>query len=697
MERATANSSGLPGYDAILDSLVEGIYVVDERMEILSVNPALCAMSGYGNAELLGRDAHELLHHTGPGGGDYLREESPLYRTISTGQAHRISREMLWRRDGSGLPVEYTCSPVRTAGRVTGAVVVFRDIAARRRRERLTREREERFRVLFQNSSDIILVSDEKRTVRYASPSAERLMGQRPEDLVGTPLLDYIHPDDVEAVVLATDEARRRGGLTPPTELRWRRSDGTWRMSEMIGNNLFHEPTVRGMVLSIRDVTERKVLEEHIAYQAFHDSLTGLPNRSLFMDRLDHALKRSRRSKQAVATLFLDLDNFKVINDTLGHEAGDSLLVEISHRLRTCLRESDTASRFGGDEFTVLLEDVTGEQDAVRVAERIRGELREPFVLSGREVFVTASLGISLNIFGDEEPQDLLRHADIAVYSAKEAGRDRYSIFVPEMNARFTEQLILGNDLGRALERGEFVLLYQPKVLLSSGKIETVEALLYWDHPERGRLAPGQFIPIAEETGMIVPVGLWVLEEACRQTKAWNELSRNVSVGVSVNLSVVQLRNPDFAEDVGRILTETGLPAQRLSIEITENLISDSSPLTATLAALKSLGVGLEMDDFGSGTSSLATLRRLPLDILKIDKDFVDGLKDKGDESRIVRAIVDLAHTLGLKVVAEGVETAGQLLLLREMGCEFAQGYHISRPLPADAAERLITSGLRWR
>ncbi|MGI8650750.1 MAG: diguanylate cyclase domain-containing protein [Rubrobacter sp.] len=294
----------------------------------------------------------------------------------------------------------------------------FRDVTARGRRERLTREREERFRVLFQNSSDIILVSDAKRIVRYASPSAERLMGHRPEDLVGTALLNYIHPDDAEEVIWATNEVRKKGGLTPHIELRWRRSDGTWCMSEMVGSNLFHEPTVQGIVLSIRDVTEREVFEEHIAYQAFHDSLTGLPNRSLFMDRLDHSLKRSKRSRQAVATLFLDLDNFKIINNTLGHEAGDGLLVEVARRIRLCLREADTAARFGGDEFTILLEDTTGEQDAVRVARRIRSELKEPFILSGREVFVTASLGISLDIFGDEEPADLLRHADIAVYSA---------------------------------------------------------------------------------------------------------------------------------------------------------------------------------------------------------------------------------------------------------------------------------------
>lgn len=682
---------------AVLGSMSEGVYAVDGRMVITLANPSLTTMTGYTNGELVGGDAHEMLQHTSPGGGPYRREDSPVYRTIKTGQPHRISREVLWKKDGAGLPVEYTCSPLRTGGRVTGAVVVFRDITARRRRERLTREREERFRVLFQNSSDIILVSDARRVVRYASPSVERLMGHRPEDLVGTLLLDYIHPEDVEEVVRATEEARLKGGITPPVELSWRRADGTWRMSEMIGSNLFHEPTVRGMVLSIRDVTDRKVLEEHIAYQAFHDSLTGLPNRSLFMDRLDHALKRSRRSKQAVATLFADVDNFKVINDTLGHEAGDRLLIEIARRIQLCLRETDTASRFGGDEFTVLLEDLNGEDAAVVVAEKIRAELAGPFVLCGREVFVTTSLGISLNIYGDEEPADLLRHADMAVYRAKDQGRDRYAVFVPEMNVRVTEQLILGNDLKRALENGEFVLLYQPKILLSSGEIETVEALLYWDHPERGRLGPRQFIPVAEESGVIIPIGLWVMREACRQVRVWNESGGGHNpVNVSVNLSIVQLRSTDFARDVSRILQETCLEGPRLSIEITESLFSDASPLASTLWSLKKLGIGLTMDDYGTGSSSLSTLRRLPLDTLKIDKDFVDGLKDNAEEAPVVKAIIELAHTLGLRVVAEGVETASQLSLLRGMGCEVAQGFHISRPLPAEATERLIASGLGW-
>ncbi|WP_162924701.1 putative bifunctional diguanylate cyclase/phosphodiesterase [Rubrobacter indicoceani] len=681
---------------SLLASLTDGVYVTDANLSVIAANPALLAMTGYPAEEITGRDAHELFHHTNPAGGPYRREDSPVYRTLTTGQAHRISRESLWSRDGTGLPVEYTCSPIKAGGDTTGVIVIFRDTAARRRRERLAREREERFRVLFQNSSDIILVSDARRVVRYASPSVERLVGHRPEDLVGGSLLDLLHPDDAEEVVRVTDEARRKGGLTRPVELRWRRADGAWRTSEMIVSNLFHEPTVRGLVMSIRDVTDRKVLEEHIAHQAFHDALTGLPNRSLFMDRLTLALKRSKRSSRAVATLFMDLDNFKVINDTLGHEAGDNLLVEIARRLKICLRESDTAARFGGDEFTVLLEDINGEDDALMVARRIRDEVRKPFVLAGREVFVTTSLGISLNIYGDEAPTDLLRHADIAVYDAKKQGRNRYAVFVPEMNARVTEQLILGNDLGRALERNEFVVLYQPNVSLSSGRIVAVEALLNWDHPDRGRLAPGQFIPIAEQTGTILPIGLWVLEEACRQARAWDSLPGHPPVNVSVNLSALQLRSRDFPGDVRRILRETELESSRLSIEISEGLLSDVASVAESLSSLKELGVGLALDDFGTGNSSLSTLRELPLDTLKIDRYFVDDLKDDGAGTGVVKALVELAHTLGLRVVAEGVETSRQLSLLREMGCEVAQGYHISRPVEAEAAGRLITSGLRW-
>ncbi len=638
----------------VLDSLGEGIYGVDRGMRITFANPAAARMAGYGADALLGENAHKRLHHSKPGGGRCLLRESPIFETVEKGVARHSMRDVMWRKDGTSFPVEYSSNPTHDdEGRVSGAVVVFRDATERRRSERLLREREERFRVLFQNASDVILVSDEGQTIRYASPSVERVMGHRPETLVGTSAADHIHPEDEERFRTMEAEVRRKSGASPTMEFRWRHSDGSWHSHEAIGNNLLREPSVRGVVFNLRDVTERKALEDQLTHQAFHDSLTGLPNRNLFMDRVEQALRRSKRRNKAVATLFMDLDNFKVVNDTLGHALGDKLLTGIAERLAGCLRMEDTAARFGGDEFTILLEDISGEEAAVRVAERVEAALAEPFRLGGREVFVTTSIGVSLNIFGTERPEDLLCHADIAVYHAKERGRNRHAVFEPGMNAWAMEQMILGNDLKRALGREEFTLLYQPKILLSTGRIFGVEALLYWNHPERGRLSPGQFIPLAEETGMISEIGRWVLREACRRTRLWKDSLAHPPASVSVNLSVVQLRSKKLVEDVADALAESGLAPDSLSLEITESLLMENVySAIDTLTELRGLGVGLDMDDFGTGYSSLATLKNLPLDTLKVDKAFVDGLREGGRDTDIVRAVIGLAHTLGMSVTA---------------------------------------------
>ncbi len=682
----------------ILDSVGEGIYGVDHEMKISFANPATARMTGHEIGDLIGENAHELLHHTKPGGERYPFHECPVFETIEKGKFRRASNDVLWRRDGTSFPVEYSSTPTRDdKGEVSGAVVVFRDVTGRRRSERLLKEREERFRVLFQNASDVILVSDEDRTIRYASPSAERVMGHRPETLVGTGVVDCIHPEDEERFRAMEAEIRKKRGVSPTMEFRLRHADGSWHSHEAIGNNLLREPSVRGIVFNLRDVTERKVLEEQLTHQAFHDSLTGLPNRNLFMDRVEQALRRSKRKNKAVAVLFMDLDNFKFVNDTLGHELGDKLLTGIAQRLKGCLRLEDTAARFGGDEFTILLEDISGEGGAVRVAERVGAALSEPFELGGREVFVTTSIGVSLNIFGTERIEDLLRHADIAVYHAKERGRNRHAVFEPGMNAWAMDQMVLGNDLKRALEREEFVLLYQPKTLLSTGRIVAVEALLYWNHPERGRLSPNQFIPLAEETGMISAIGRWVLHTACRQTRQWKETLAHPPTRVSVNLSVVQLRSRKLVEEVADALRETNLDAGSLSLEVTESLLMENVySAIDTLVELRKLGVGLAIDDFGTGYSSLATLKNLPLDILKVDKAFIDGLNEEGRDADIVRAIIDLAHTLGMSVTAEGVESREQFDLLREMGCEVAQGYFMSRPIEADEIPDLLDSNPKW-
>lgn len=444
-----------------------------------------------------------------------------------------------------------------------------------------------------------------------------------------------------------------------------------------------------------RDVTERKTLEENLRHQALHDPLTDLPNRTLFMDRLEHALSLATRHLRLIAVLFVDLDDFKIVNDSLGHEAGDTLLVAVAKRLRSRLRPEDTVARLGGDEFTIMIENVMVASDATRVAQRIIEGLREPFVIEGRQISISPSIGVIAAASSRDQPKDLLRKADIALHEAKAKGKARYAVFDPTMNARALERLEVENDLRRAIGRGELRVHYQPKVLVSTGEIVGTEALVRWEHPERGLLSPAAFIPIAEETDLIVSIGRWVLAEACRQTREWQELyPSDPPLVVCVNVSGRQLRHPELVEDVGRALQETGLEPESLALEITEGmLIEDELSILATLRELKRLGVKLILDDFGTGYSSLSYLKRLPADFLKIDRSFVEGLgKDPKDEG-IVSAVINLARVLGMEEIAEGVETAEQAAHLRKLGCRFAQGYLFSKPLPAEATGTLLIPG----
>jgi diguanylate cyclase (GGDEF)-like protein len=444
---------------------------------------------------------------------------------------------------------------------------------------------------------------------------------------------------------------------------------------------------------SQRDITERKAFEEQLRYQALHDPLTDLPNRTSFMDRLEHALSLANRRQKLSALLLLHLDNFKVVNDSLGHEAGDSLLVAVAERLRVHLRSEDTVARLGGDEFAILLEDITDVSDATYVAERIIEELRGIFV-EGREMFVTASIGIALTASSPDQPNDLLRDADTAMYRAKEKGKARYEIFDPSTNVRTLKLLALENDLQRALKREEFRVYYQPKVVLKTGRIIALEALVRWEHPERGLLLPGEFIATAEETGLIVPMGQWMLEEACRQAREWQELySGDSPLAMSVNVSGRQFRYPGLAQDIAQVLQETQLEPGSLDLEIAESVLVESvQPNVAALHQLKRLGARLAIDDFGASHSSLSYLNSLPADFLKVGRSFVGGLGKDPKDKEVVSAVIDLARVLNIEVVAEGVETAEQVTQLQELGCRFAQGYYLSKPLPAEAAGALLAA-----
>jgi diguanylate cyclase (GGDEF)-like protein len=430
-------------------------------------------------------------------------------------------------------------------------------------------------------------------------------------------------------------------------------------------------------------------------YEALHDALTGLPNRALFVDRLQRSIDRKSRDRDVSAVLFMDLDHFKVVNDSLGHETGDELLIEVARRLSGCLRPEDTAARFGGDEFTILLDRISEPSDAIRVVERIAEALRTPFQLGEHQIFITTSVGIALCTSEDAQPNSVLRDADVAMYEAKKEGKARYKIFNEAMYAKALRRLELENELRRAINNNELRVYYQPKISLETGEIVGMEALVRWEHPERGLTDPEEFIPLAEETALINPLGHWVLQEACRQAREWQDRYPHAAYGrsltMSVNLSGKQFQQPNLVEDLERILQETGLNPQSLQLEITESVVTDDVDYAIDLLRdLKSLNVQLGIDDFGKGYSSLTSLKEFPLDDLKIDRSFVDGLGKDLQDTAIVELVVELAHAVGMQAVAEGVETSQQLTQLRKIGCDVAQGFYFRRPLTCDAASALL-------
>ena len=558
------------------------------------------------------------------------------------------------------------------------------------------RKSEERFRSLVQNSSDVVAVVGADGVAHYVSPAVERILGYKSENAIGRIIFKppMMHPDAVDRVRELFAWLIRSPGASATLNCRLRHADGRWIHVEAVGRNLLDDPSIGGIVVNYRDVTERKTFEEQLRYQAFHDPLTNLPNRALFMDRLWHALDYMEHREKPVTVLFMDLDNFKLVNDSLGHEAGDLLLVSVAERLRGCLRPADIAARFGGDEFTILLETVTDASDAVRVAGRITQALKEPFILDGREVFVDTSIGIALATSGLERPTDLLRNADVALYRAKASGKAACEVFDAAMNIVALERLDLQADLRRAIERGEFAVHYQPQLELPTGRIAGWEALVRWRHPERGLILPSTFLSIAEETGLITQIGNLVLEEACRQAKEWQEQHPAVDapLKISVNISARQFQRPDMlVREVVRILEETRLAPSSLVLEITESMImEDAEHNVDMLGRLKDLGVRIAVDDFGIGYSSLAYLKRFPVDMLKVDKSFVDGLGENPEDTAIVESVVNLARALSLRTIAEGIETTGQLDRLRDLGCELGQGDYFSRPLPAHKASALL-------
>jgi diguanylate cyclase (GGDEF)-like protein/PAS domain S-box-containing protein len=624
-----------------------------------------------------------------------LRSDSDLFATpILLVSAMRVddASAVEGLKAGADDYLEAPYEPVRFVAKVARLV-------ERARLEEAMRESEERYALAARGANDGLWDWNLKTNEIYFSERWKSMLGYKDGEIKSRPeeWFNRVHPEEIE--ILRAELDAHIEGSVPHFEMEHRmlHRDGIYRWMLTRGMVVRDsEGRASRMAGSQTDITERKKVEEQLLHDAFHDALTGLPNRALFMDRLQQAMERTKRHPEySFAVFFLDLDRFKLINDSLGHMVGDQLLAGIGKRLECCTRAGDTIARLGGDEFTILLDDIKDVPDILNMAERIREELKEPFSFDGHHVYTSASIGIALSTMGYLKPDDLLRDANTAMHRAKTSGKARHQLFDSTMHSHAVELLKLETELQRTHVCEEYRVHYQPVVSLETGQVTGFEALVRWQHPERGLIFPEAFISVAEETGLIIPLDRWVLREACRQTILWQKSFPGLHI--SVNLSPKQFLNTDLVRELERVLMETGLPASSLKLEITENvLMSNAETVQQTLQQIRTLGVELHLDDFGTGYSSLSYLHRFPIDVLKIDRSFVSRIEAGGENSEIARAIVTLAHGMGLGVIAEGIETPEQLAELKSLSCKYGQGNLFSRPVNAEEAIRLIESSGSW-
>jgi diguanylate cyclase (GGDEF)-like protein/PAS domain S-box-containing protein len=589
-------------------------------------------------------------------------------------------REMLYNK----------VSFVDREGNVAGVIGTITDVTHYKETERALEGSEARFRVLTESGLDLISVVGEDGSILYQSLALGNLLGYDPAETIGRNVFELIHRDDVDGARAAFGRIVETSRSREPLEFRIRNRDGQWRTFETLGTNCVANPHIRGVVFNSRDVTDRKVIQQRIQHLAYHDNLTGLPNRGLLQDRLAQSIARAERSARKAAVLFIDLDNFKNINDTLGHDVGDELLRQVARRLADCVRAGDTIARQGGDEFIVLLDNIEDGRNASTVAQKVLGALRAPFALGGTEQHVSGSVGIAVYPEDGQDPQTLMRNADTAMFHGKGIGKNTYQYFTAQMNVAVKRRMTLESALRRAVMQKNFVLHYQPQVDLDTGAIVAVEALVRWKSESGAIVMPGDFIPLAEETGLISEIGEWVLREACRQNREWQD--RGIAPRrMAVNLSARQFADKAFLDTVSGVLQETGLEPKWLELEITESqVMRQTEGVILLLNQLSEMGVHLAIDDFGTGYSSLSYLKRLPIQKLKIDQSFIRDITLDPNDAAIVVAIISMARSLDLETIAEGVETAGQLALLRAKDCRVGQGFYFSAPITADSVYLLL-------
>ena len=658
--------------EQILATVADPVIVCDSAGKIRLANEAASTVFGYAPGELTGAPIERLAE---PPVGSTVRLH------LAKGEVVRDAEMVFHTRQGEAVEVEVSLSPLTDGqGQAVGAVLLARDVRARKRAEEALRKSEESYRTLFERNQAGVFRNAADGTILDCNDAFARILGyaSRSECIGRSMAQHYADPGQRPRFL----EILRADGILSDQEVALRKSDGSpaWMLAnvDLLAAHDAEPEMLEGTVI---DITQRRNAESQIVYQALHDSLTGLPNRTLFHDRLTQALAQAKRHGDSLAVLFLDLDQFKVVNDTLGHAAGDRLLIAVAGRLQQAVRASDTVARVGGDELTFLLPGIGRAEDAARTAQKILDTVSRPVEIDGHPLYVTASIGISLFPADGEEAEVLLSNADIAMYRAKDLGRNGYQLSSPAMNAKSLARLTLERDLRTAIERGELSLVYQPQAGVANGRTVGFEALLRWNHPQRGVVLPGEFIAIAEETRLILPLGEWVLRTACEQARRWR--TGGLRPRVAVNLSALQLSQRDLASMVQSTLSATDLDPDSLDLEITESAAMLNAEQTIeVLSELREMGIRISIDDFGTGHASLAYLKQFPIDALKIDRSFVADMEASREGLAIVTAITGLAHGLGLGVIAEGVESDSQLRLLAACGCDEYQGYLLSRPLP---------------
>jgi diguanylate cyclase (GGDEF)-like protein/PAS domain S-box-containing protein len=676
-----------------VETMQLGVTVTDLKGRIVFTNPADAALHGYKPEELVGKDVRLFSTH---------EQAKPMGKRQIEAMKRWRRDTMNVRKDGTEFPVHLMSDVVRDAsGDAIGIVTTCEDVTQRKKAERALQESEERYALAVRGANDGLWDWNLETSEVYYSQRWKAMLGFEDADVDNTPSawLDRVHKDDLPIVKAELEAHRADRSSHFENEHRILHKDGTYRWVLARGiaeRNPDGKPyRIAG---SLTDIAQRKTVEEQLAQEALYDSLTDLPNRAFLTDLLNRSFRRTKRRKDYVfAILFVDLDRFKVVNDSLGHAAGDKLLIEVAQRIKGSVRPGDVVARLGGDEFLVLLDDLKDSRDTTRVAERILEGLLKPIELSGREVFTTASIGIAVSQETLDGPEHLIRHADSAMYRAKARGKARYEIFDLAMHERAVNLLQLETDIRAAVEKKQFRLVYLPVVNIATERIAGFEALVRWEHPERGLVSPAAFVPLAEETGLIVPLGKWIMEEACRQMAEWVKAYPELkTLTMSVNLAAKQLRQPDLLEQVEEAITTSGLATDRFKLEIAEPVLMDDPESNLQIVAqLRELGVLVQVDDFGTGSSSLAYLNRFRVDTLKIDRSFISQVGVPGEKAAVVQAMITLANQLGIKVIAEGVETPQQSEKLVGLQCEQAQGYLFSQPLTAEAAGKLLDAEVK--